>query len=215
MENFVDLGITPGWIIGFSITAAFLLLGGLFLVLYFTRYKRALHAYNTQRAIGDAAYKKERAAFVKEYRASHGGVKPEYYEGPRRDNYAGGQDREPRQDDYYGWAFGAIVAGGIGLLMLIVQLIMLIPYDSKYQSQFEVTGTVESAQGTLDTGTKYVTSEFLVKLDTTDIPLYMSDVRIQDLVGEKVSLICGVSWNDFGRAADSWSCDIRTADYTE
>jgi len=112
------------------------------------------------------------------------------------------------------WAWISGIAGVLAILIGIIQALMMIPYDVKYWSWYTTSGTVsEITNRTLDVTDDDITQQFIVHLAGVETPFYMTDPRITSLEGKDVTLLCGVSWVDFGHAADRWRCDIKDAPY--
>jgi len=192
-----SIGIAPVWTIAWSVTAIFIglallsLIGGVI--------HRAVGLRNIARA------KKENQKKLAELP-----TKSQY---ERMLYYFDARYSEPFTTP---WWVTASVVGGVGVMVLITQLFMMIPYNEKYWSWYETSGVVVSVDPVLTaTDGNAIDTDYIVYLDSTETPLRMNDPRIIHLEGENVSLLCGVSWQAYGEAADTWSCDIRTTSYTE
>lgn len=113
------------------------------------------------------------------------------------------------------WWGISIIAGICAVLIGIGQIILAVPFQEKYLNWYTIEGTVTSVEGVLDTQGKYVNNEYVVTLDSTDVPLMMDDTRILTQEGNRVTLLCGVAWVNYGNSADRYTCSIRDAEYTE
>jgi hypothetical protein len=201
MEN---IGLAPSWIAGFIVTGSFVWLALLALLGWWIhktifryrenkRYEKRL----AEQKIADAADDVRRAKDQYAYTRNYGHVYRE-------------------KGNFVGWWVSAIVTGAIAVLIGVVQIIIAIPYDVKYMSWFTTSGVVERVDNrTLSADGSDITQNYVVTLEGNDLPFAMYDPRIVSLEGEYVTLLCGVSWNSYGNAADSWSCDIRSAPYTD
>jgi len=183
-----NLGISPAWTIAWIVTGSIFAVAALASLIALTLHFLVWRKNARNKARWDADYKDR----------------------PRYSYYPDSSEGAPV------WWVTAVIAAGIGLLVAIAQVLMMIPYDAKYWSWYEVTGTVEEITNrTLVLGEDDITQDFIVHVTGSDLPLRMNDPRITSLEGETVTLLCGVSWESYGEAADKWSCDIRTAPYTE
>lgn len=114
-------------------------------------------------------------------------------------------------EDYVGgegWTFGGWMLTAIALIFAIVWCIMLIPFDSKYNVYFKMSGTVESVTNTLQGGGDGErTLNPVIRLSGYDQPIQMHDARIVTLKGKEVELKCTYDWNYEG--LDGTDCTIR------
>lgn len=113
-------------------------------------------------------------------------------------------------DLIFDWDELGIVAGGLcvllGVIAGIVWLILMVPFDGRYQHIYRVEGNVESVSNVLTDSSGDLTRTPVVKLDSVDRSLTIDDPRAVNLKGADVRLTCRISWHY--QAADRYSCDI-------
>ncbi len=106
-----------------------------------------------------------------------------------------------------GWGFGivaAILLFGVGLATIV----SCVPFNTKYYNYYVMTGTVSQVVTSVDLGQDSSTNDFTVALAGDQRRYNVTDPIIKTLQGDKVSLLCGVGWNN--QAADTWTCSIRS-----
>lgn len=106
----------------------------------------------------------------------------------------------------------AVLAACGSLLAGIAWIIAPIPYNPTYWPLYEVSGTIESISNGVAEGDDLTYRVYVVEFEGDSRPYLVDDARITSLQGEQVALKCIVNWNY--EAADQWTCDIRSADYT-
>lgn len=195
MINYI--GISPSWTIAWAITIIFVVIALLSWAGMETHLRIAIAAWN-------ARYKQDVADYEK--RAAEGTL--------HSWDYRPTKSWKPSRSDIEGWFVPIVLSGALAISFIIVQAIWMIPFDAKYWSWYEVSGKVTDIKATVQVDGKYTTENFVVTLDGSDIPFVMDDTRILSQQGKDVTLLCGVGWESYGNAADSWSCSIREADYT-
>lgn len=86
----------------------------------------------------------------------------------------------------------------------------MVPFDAKYLANYTTTSTIESVEVAVDTGGKYVTETIVLTLDNFEDQVVSYDMRLLESEGSTVDLICGVSWQNWGRTADLWTCSLAS-----
>jgi len=190
VNGFENIGLSTPWVIGFIVSAVLVSISILPLVGWFI-HKRIDKLREEKRK---QAYLDRKAKVDDPYGYNYGS----YY---------------VRGTDFSGWWGTSIIAGFVALAVLIVQALLLTPYQEKYLNWYTIQGNVVKIDNILENG-DYTTEVFIVTLDSTDIPLRMEDSRILTQEGQDVELLCGFSWVNFGNSADEANCSIREAGYT-
>lgn len=103
------------------------------------------------------------------------------------------------------FVFLLAVFAGMGVL---ASILLAIPFQSKYLVYYNVDGTVLSVTNAFDSGSGDITSSPVVRLDSLDHGVVVSDPRVMDLVGEEVTLLCSIEWVPY--AADRLNCSIAS-----
>lgn len=101
--------------------------------------------------------------------------------------------------------FGGVVTG-LGVAAFLVLLILLIPYDIKYLSYYNVEGVVEGVTRTFVQGSGDLTNVPVVNVTGFDTALVVEDARVYNYVGQDVNFTCSVEWVPYG--ADRLNCFI-------
>lgn len=94
------------------------------------------------------------------------------------------------------------------VIALVVGVIMLVPFQSKYHHLYRVTGTVTNVSNVLSESGGDLTRTPVITLDTVDRDITIDDPRAVNLKGKTVELSCSIAWNY--QAADKYSCQIYT-----
>jgi len=189
-----DIGLSIPWIIGFWISGSILGVALLALLIWGV-------IATTQGVVNKKIRHLQGVEMMDWMRENRG--KPEYY---FRSQY-----REKEWMDGSFWlVVTSIISGGLAVFIIVVQLLCCIPFQVKYLDWFHYSGTVTDVQTVIQTdGDHGVTNMFTVTLSGFDRPVTMTDTRVLTITEEQpVKLLCGVSWEDFGHAADKWSCDL-------
>lgn len=113
-----------------------------------------------------------------------------------------------KKRDPEGLAFSAGTFGIATLIMGVIWLIVLIPFDGTYHHLYRVEGRIESVSNVLSEASGDLTRTPVVELSTVDRPIEVSDPRVVSLEGQDVVLTCKVGWHY--QAADTYSCEIHT-----
>ena len=111
-----------------------------------------------------------------------------------------------RWDFDSGWTFGGIFFGAFAVILGIVWLIMLVPFDAKYHQIYRVSGEVLSVSNVLSESGGDLTRTPVITLEGVDRDITMDDPRAVNLQGKEVELTCGIAWHY--QAADTYSCSI-------
>ena len=104
------------------------------------------------------------------------------------------------------WSFSGFFVGAFAVILGIVWLIMLVPFDAKYHQIYRVSGEVLSVSNVLSESGGDLTRTPVITLEGVDRDLTMDDPRAVNLQGKEVELTCGVAWHY--QAADTYSCSI-------
>lgn len=107
--------------------------------------------------------------------------------------------------DEFGYVSGLIFVLGAAIAALL-WVLMMIPFDGKYQHNYEVQGHVDEVSNVLSDADGELTRQPVVTLDTIGRPLVVDDPRAIGLQDRDVTLRCVVEWHY--QAADSYSCKI-------
>mgnify|MGYP003522200150 CR=1 FL=1 len=120
-------------------------------------------------------------------------------------------DRE-RPDDFFdtGWSIGTVVSFILGAIFAIGTAVAMVPFDLKYQANYTITSTVTNVETVVDTGGKYVTETLVLTPANVAEQVVSYDMRLLNSEGTSVDLICGVSWQNYGRSADLWVCELAS-----
>ena len=125
-------------------------------------------------------------------------------------------EREPwnreRIERFTDTAFGVLSILGFVFagIFAIGTAVAMVPFDLKYQANYTITSTVTNVETVVDTGGKYVTETLVLTLDNFDDQVVSYDMRLLNSEGTSVDLICGVSWQNYGRSADPWVCELAS-----
>ncbi len=113
--------------------------------------------------------------------------------------------------EYPAWiaAFASLVA----FIVAICWIIAPIPYNPTYWPLYEVKGTISSISNGIAEGDDLTYRVYVVEFEGDPRPYLVDDARITSLQGQEVSLKCQINW--VYEAADQWTCDIRSAGYTQ
>lgn len=149
-----NLGISPAWTIAWIVTGSILAVAVLASLIALTLHLLVWRKNKIKRAEWESEPASRRYGF-----------------------YPDGSDGAPY------WWVTAISAGTLGVLIGIVQVLMMIPYDAKYWSWYEVSGTVEEITNrTLVIGEDDITQDFIVHVTGSDLPFRMTDPRLLGVV---------------------------------
>lgn len=105
-----------------------------------------------------------------------------------------------------GWQVIGVCVSILAGLTALAWIIFLIPFQSKYHVLYTVDGTVESVTNAFTSGSGDITSRPVVRLNTLDRAVAVTDPRIMDLAGEQVTLLCSLEWVPYGM--DRVNCSI-------
>lgn len=103
---------------------------------------------------------------------------------------------------FFAGIFPAIVAGFIGIVLLI----SLIPYNAKYHHLYQTSGTVTNATNVIQESSGDLTQGTVLEIDTLDRPIFLKDPRAVRLLGSEATFTCGIEFVYAG--ADRYNCAI-------
>lgn len=93
--------------------------------------------------------------------------------------------------------FGLIFAAGAAV-MLIISVVMLIPFDSKYHVYHRLSGVIHVDTNTFDNGSGELTEGLVVyRVDGYENQIGSSDARLITLEGQNVDLTCSLEWRPY------------------
>lgn len=111
-----------------------------------------------------------------------------------------------RGDFDTGWMFTALFTGIFAVILGIVWVVMLVPFDTKYHHIYRVSGEVTAVSNVLSESGGDLTRTPVITLEGVDRDITMDDPRAVNLQGKNVELTCGIAWHY--EAADTYSCSI-------
>lgn len=226
------IGFTAGWTIWWSVVASII---GITLLLLLVIAARSMHArrvnarskVNSDQAIDlmkRAWHDNDMEVFERSERKKHMGTgflveDPTSFQ-RSSDRMYDLQRAEERhgynriQIDNENWWVASVLTGSVALLLTIIMICTMVPFDKKYWSWYTISGgitNITSIQLDSDSETT-LTGEYIVELDTMrGLPLVMDDQRIRSYEGQQVTLLCSPDWQNWGQSADKWTCDLSEA----
>lgn len=99
-----------------------------------------------------------------------------------------------------------ISTGALAGITLLIFVITLVPFDTKYHQVYRVSGEVTSVSNVISDSGGELTRTPVITVEGVDRDITMNDPRAVNLQGKTVEFTCTVGWNY--QAADSYSCKI-------
>lgn len=109
-------------------------------------------------------------------------------------------------DDGQGYLFFARVMAGLTAVALVVMVLALIPFQSRYWKWYAVPAHVTAVSNTLRDASGDLTTTPVVTAQGIAQPLIVDDPRIVTMTGHDITLSCSPQWHY--RAADTIYCRI-------
>lgn len=108
-----------------------------------------------------------------------------------------------------GLGFAGWFTFGFGVIAAGVFALTLIPFQPKYWDWYVVEAHVEKVTNKFTDGSGDITTSYVLNLAGSNVPVVSNDQRASQIEGKDVTLLCNVSWIDFGNSADQWTCSIK------
>lgn len=114
--------------------------------------------------------------------------------------------RTRSRSDYTDWGLGFAVSTMASIIVGVIFCVVLMPFDSSYWRNYEVTGHINDVTNVLTDGSGELTPSSVISLDGTDERFISDDVRLTTLDDTDVTLRCSKEWNY--QAADRYTCKL-------
>lgn len=101
---------------------------------------------------------------------------------------------------------GGLFSGIFGAILAVIWVLMLVPFDGKYQHYYRVEGHVTSVSNVLSDANGDLTRQPVLTIEGIERPLVVDDPRAIQLEDRDVVLRCTVGWHY--NAADTYECAI-------